>query len=131
MKTALALALVVVSLVGYMVLDPMLGLGLQVPWPGILLALIGISWLVWLLRQQFSIMRLVSTTLAVLLLGAFSWYAFFFSEYETVQAPILQGEHLKSPELVTLIDGEAQAMPLVQVLNQAEATLLVFYRGHW
>lgn len=129
MKTFLAFLLVIVGLASYMVLALAFGFFQHYPVVHYLLALGGIAWLVALLRQRFTWLRVVALSFGALMTAAFFYWTLVGSAYEEREHKAAAGEVLA--ELPSLELPNAAGVPTRLFTGKERATLLVFYRGFW
>jgi len=105
-------------------------------WPIIELAVMGLGAIIllWMLLNVRPLgFGLIALNLAAwILVGFFFWWTQVYSAYPAIDAPISIGEDAKDRLSIDgLIDDKGQPVDLPALLDRSEATLLVFYRGHW
>lgn len=111
-------------------------LGWYQKWPFAELVVMAASVIV-LLRMWLRIRpvkkRLIAlNVMAWLLVGFFLWWTQIYSSYAKVERPVAIGA--PAGELLSidsLVDESGAGVDLGTLLAGSEATLLVFYRGHW
>ena len=133
MKIFLCLLLVIFSAVSHMTIIPRLGVPyMEYPVPNYLGMLLGIGLLIYMMRKEFTKLRLVATGFSVFAFGFFLWYTILFSAYDDTKAAIATGETAsQSIQQVALASLEGEKIQVGEILKRNKGTLLVFTRGAW
>jgi hypothetical protein len=86
----------------------------------------------WLRIRPASIPLIALNVMAWLLVGFFLWWTQIYSSYAKMDTTVAIGGVAKEGLSIDgLVDESGAAVDLEKLLQRSEATLLVFYRGHW
>lgn len=129
MKTFLALAVVVLSVVSYFVLSGNFGIYQRFPWPHFLGIALGVFGLLRLMAEKRNIWRALATTLGLALGGLFFWYTLSYSNYAPRTVGVQAGSQVAALSGMQLTAHDGQ--PRNVIVDGDQATLLVLYRGYW
>lgn len=132
MKTGLSLLLVVFSFISYIVLSRKISYNQYHPVIHYLGMLVGIGLLIWMIKNDFTIPRLVALCFSLFVIGFFAWYTTSFSAYDNNKATIADGDVItEQMRLSTLYPTSGGEISLEDIIAKDEATLLVFFRAQW
>lgn len=105
-------------------------------WPFAELAMMALSlgWLLWLLLQTRPVGGglIALNGVAWALVGFFFWWTQRYSAFASTDGSIRIGEDARAALSIDgLIDERGAPMDPCSILSHSDATLWVFYRGHW
>jgi disulfide bond formation protein DsbB len=122
--------LTLLAVVSYFVLAAGFGFYQRIPLPHFLLAAIGVLALAFGLRSPGGrIRRGVLFALALLLTVGFTWYTLDYSNYPERDLRVHTGDTLAQLVGLELENHAGEATPVLA--ENAQATLVIFYRGFW
>jgi len=132
MKTILSLLLVVFSFISYILLSRKISYNQYHPVIHYLGMLVGIGLLIWMIKNDFTIPRLVALCFSLFVIGFFAWYTTSFSAYDNNKTTIADGDIISGQmRQVALASTTGEEITLGDIVARDEATLLVFFRAHW
>ena len=132
MKIVFSLLLVVFSFISYILLSRNISYNQQHPIFHYLGMLVGIGLLIWMLRSEFTIPRLVALCFSLFVIGFFAWYTNSFSAYDNNKIAIADGDLIREQmRQVALASTTGEKITLGDIIARDEVTLLVFFRAHW
>lgn len=120
--------LALLTLISYVVISTTVPINQWVPWVWLALLAAAVVWSVKLLRDEASVSRIAGLVLTVGLAALFSWWTLSFSNYESQEAAVEDGDKVTQLASMSLRDHAGLERP---VLAEGGPTLLVLYRGHW
>lgn len=129
LKHLLPVALIMLAIISYFVLALVFGIYQAVPWPHIVVALVGCVLLTRLAIQEKRLPPWLATATGVAFTGLFVWYTLSYSAYETRALNV--DENQVVGELANLELPNQDGEPTSLFADGQRATLLVFYRGYW
>lgn len=120
--------LALLTVISYVVVSTSVALNQRVPYLWLGLLLVAVVWSAGLLRARASALRIAGLVATVALAAVFSWWTLSFSDYESRDAVVEDGDTVTQMADMTLRDHAGLERP---VLAEGGPTLLVLYRGHW
>lgn len=120
--------LALLTMISYVVISTTTPLNQRIPWLWLVLLAAAVVWSVALLRDKTTVLRIAGLFLTVALAALFSWWTLSFSNYESQDAAVDDGETVTELAAMSLRDHAGLERP---VLAKGGPTLLVLYRGHW
>lgn len=132
MKTFLSLALVIFSLISCVILSTKFGVYQRYPVVHYLMAIVGISYLIILLRKQFSVTRLLAAIASTLMLVFFVLWTLIFSTYGNNKfKESYEKISIQSFSGITLKTSEKNDFIVSKEIEKSPLTMFIFYRGNW
>lgn len=130
MRSLAALAVILLSIIIYVVLAIQFGLYQKYPVPHFISIGIGLFLLAKVIAERFTIFRLLLNIAGWILALFFVWWTLSYSKYEDHNPKIALGAHVDVLSLA-IQNSENENTTLQEELGDSDAILLVFYRGHW
>lgn len=120
--------LALLTMISYVVLSTTMPVNQRIPWVWLVLLAAAVVWSMALLRDKASVLRIAGLFLTAGLAAVFSWWTLSFSNYESQDAAVEDGDSVRELAAMSLRDHAGLERP---VLAEGGPTLLVLYRGHW
>lgn len=122
--------LIPLSVILYFILAIGIGISQRYPIPHFLLMAIGLFFLFKLIRQKFSVWRLLLNFGGWALALLFSWWTLSYSNFGGYESPIALGDHADVMS-VEVVDSTGNKTSIGALTENSKGVLIAFYRGHW